>query len=295
MTGRPRILLVDDSRTYVKTVIDEFERHGVGVTGCSKPAEVLGWYTRSRFDYDLILVDLDLGDWGDGSRLTAMHLLPHLRTYAPEAKVIVITEAKQFFAQAIRCLELGALAVVPKVTAEDELYGLVSVYGRLGDPFSSREELIGVLWDGLGDDRRGRRLEMLVMNLFESMPTFRVIGNNLRSAAGSVDVLVENNSPHKFWSGLSLHMAIECKNHRRAPDPQDFHQLKAAVGGRRQCNTGILVSTSPFTAGFRQLQNEAQQVDDLNLFGLDSDHLAHLVETPYGERETCLREILERQ
>ena len=224
-----------------------------------------------------------------------MQLLPHLMTYASRSKVVVITETKQYFAEALRCLELGALTVVPKVTQRDELYGLVSVFSRLGDPSSSREELIGVLWDGLDDDRGGRRLEMLVINLFESMPTFRVISNNVDSGAGNVDVLVENNSQHNFWNGLSLHVAVECKNHARSPEPQDFNQLRAVVKSRQACNTGILVSMSPFTSGFRRLQSEAQGTDDLHIFGLGAEHLERLVDTPYDEREGRLREIFEPQ
>ena len=299
MSRRPRVLLIDDSESYVKTVVGAFEREGFDVTGCSEPAEVLGWRARHKFAYDLILLDLELGWHTDGSPLNAMRLLPHLKTYAPSSKVVVITVTKASVKEAVRCIELGALAVFPKETKSEELCGLAKVYGRLGDPLNTRQELIELLWEGLeqdGGDPSGQRLEMLMINLFESMPTFRVIENNLKTTAGSVDILVENTNRHEFWQGLSsLHLAIECKNRTRSPEPQDFSQLKEVVKSRAHCQVGLVVSMSPFTPAFRQRQGEAHQVDGIHIFGLSAEHLGRLVETPYYEREASLRKVLEPQ
>lgn len=295
MSGHPRVLLIDDSPTYVSAVVKAFERKGLRIEGCTQPAEVLGWRARSRFDYDLILLDLELGQRADGSMLNALQLLPHLKTYAPSSKVVVITRTSVSVEAAVRCIELGALAVFPKLMEHEELCGLAEVYGRLGDPLSTRQELIELLWEGLGQDPTGQRLEMLMTNLFESMPTFRAIENNLKTSAGSVDVLVENTNKHDFWQGLSLHMVIECKNHSRPPEPTDFNQLKEVVKSRQHCRVGILVSMSSFTSSFSQLQAAAHQVDDLHIFGLGADHLGRLVETPYDEREEYLREVLQTQ
>lgn len=299
MSLRPRLLIIDDSSAYVASVVRALEAEGFDVTGCSQPADVIGWRSRHKFDYDLILLDLELGLHPDGSALNAMRLLPHLKTYAPSSKVVVITVTSVTVEAAVRCIELGALAVFPKKMENDELCGLANVYWRLGDPLETRQELIEVLWEGLeaeGDDVNGQRLEMLVMNLFESMPTFRVIENNLTTNAGSVDVLVENRNEHEFWGELSsLHLAVECKNKKRPPEPRDFNQLVEVVKSRLLCGTGILVSMSPFTEAFRRRQGEARQVDGVHIFGLGADHLKRLVETPYDERETCLREVLETQ
>jgi hypothetical protein len=244
-------------------------------------------------------LDLELGELPDGSYLNAMQLLPHLKTYAPASKVVVITVTSVSVAEAVRCIELGALAVFPKQTESIELCGLAKVYGSLGDPLKTRQELIEVLWEGLtqeGDDVSGQRLEMLVMNLFESMPTFQVLENNLKTNAGSVDVLVENRNRHEFWQGLlSLHLAIECKDKKKPPDPRDFGQLREVVKNRKQCQAGIFVSMSPFTQTFRQLQGEAHQVDGIHIFGLGADHLERLVEISYDEREKYLRKVLELQ
>lgn len=299
MSRQPRVLVIDDSETYVQAVVKAFQRRGFSVTGCNQPASVLGWRARNKFDYDLILLDLRLGELPDGSPLNAMQLLPHLKTYAPASKVVVITVTSVSVKEALRCIELGALAVFPKETDFDELCGLARVYESLGDPLKTREELIEVLWQGLdgeGVDVNGQRLEMLAINLFESMPTFRVIQNNLETPAGNVDVLVENLNKHEFWQGLSsLHLAIECKNRARSPEPQHFNQLKAVVKSRPHCKVGILVSTTPFTQKFLQQRGEAHQTDGVHIFGLGPEHLKRLVETPYDEREEYLRQVLEPQ
>lgn len=295
MNPRPRILIIDDSPTYVDKVVETFEERGFEITGCKRPAEVLGWRARQKFDFDLILLDLELGKRPDGSLLSAQQLLLHLKTYAPSSKVVVITVTRFSVEAAVKCIELGALAVFPKQVEIGELCGLAEVYGYLGDPLNTRQELIDLLWEGLAKDPTGQRLEMLMTNLFESMPTFRVIETNLTTSAGSIDVLVENLNEHDFWKGLSLHVAIECKNHSKPPEPRDFNQLKEIVRSRRRCKTGILVSMSNFTSAFQRRQAEAHQVDDVDIFGLGTDHLEDLVKTSYDKREEYLREVLERQ
>ncbi len=295
----PRVLVIDDDSGYVGAVVRAMQDRGFEVTGCDEPAEVLGWRAPSRFDYDLILLDLRLGVQPDGSALNAMRLLPHLKTYAPSSKVVVITVTSASVKESLRCIELGALAVFPKEMEFDELCGLAEVYESLGDPRQTREELIDVLWQGLeaeGGDANGQLLEMLAINLFDSIPTFRVIANNLDTPAGNIDVLVENRNEHEFWKGLSsLHIALECKNRVGSPEPQHFNQLRAVVKGRAHCEAGILVSTSPFTASFTRWRGEAHQVDGVHLFAVGPTELKRLVEKPYFEREKYLRGIFERQ
>lgn len=300
MSRRPlRVLVIDDDARYVKSLVAAFEKRGIRVTGCSRPAEVLGWRTRSKFEYDLVLLDMRLGEQPDGNHLNAYDLLPHLKTYAPRAKVLITTVADLGVQEILRCIELGAEAVFPKGAELNELCVLAEVHQRLGDPRRTRQELIEVLWESLDANPRdssGQRLEMLVMNLFESMPTFRVVNNNVTTSAGSIDILVENKNRHQFWNDLkSTYLAIECKDRKRPTEPQHFNQLKEVVQSRRSCSVGVLVSMSPLPDSFRHRQNEARENDGIHIFGLGSDHLQRLVETAYDEREQYLRSELELQ
>lgn len=298
MNGLPRVLLIDDSAAAIKTIVKVFEREGFDITACGEPAEVLGWYSPEKFDYDLILLDFQLSTEPDGFPVNAIDVLPHLKTYAPGAKVAVVTVVDHTVEAAVKCIQLGAMAIFPKTSAK-ELSGLARVYAHLGDPLNTRQELVEVLWGDLGSgagDRNGQRLEMLVINLFESMPTFRVIANNLKTTTGSIDVLVENQNKHDFWQGLgSLQLAIECKNHARPLEPQDFNQLAAVVRSRPDCQAGILVSMSPFPRSFRQHQGEVHQTEGIRIFGVEAKHLERLVEKSYDEREQYLRAVLEIQ
>jgi len=295
----PHVLVIDDDERYVARLVLAFEKKGFRVTGCSQPAEVLGWRTRAKFEYDLVLLDMRLGILSDGNYLNAFDLLPHLKTYAPSSKVVITTIADLGVEDILRCIALGAEAVFPKGAELDELCVLAEVHQRLGDPAETREELIEVLWESVevkGNDVSGQHLEMLVMNLFGSMPTFRVVDNNVTTSAGSVDILVENKNQHQFWDGLgSPYLAIECKNRKRGPEPQHFSQLKEVVKSRLSCKVGILVSMSAFPDSFRHRQSEVRETDGIHIFGLEAKHLKKLVETPYDEREAYLRGVLELQ
>jgi ActR/RegA family two-component response regulator len=293
-----QILVIDDDARYVRRLVQAFERKGMRGVGCDNPVEVLGWRSREKFDYDLIMLDMRLGEKPDGAPLNALEVLPHLKTYAPSAKVLIVTIADLGVGEILRCIELGAEGVFPKGAEFDELCVLAEVHQRLGDPRETRQELIEVLWESVNSpdgDPNGQRLEMLVMNLFESMPTFRVVDNNVSTRAGTMDVLVENKNQHQFWEELgSLYLAIECKNHRRPPEPQHFNQLKEVVRSRLSCNVGILFSMSSFTESFRQRQGEAEG-DGVHIFGIAADDLGRLIETRFDEREEYLRGVLERQ
>ncbi len=276
-----------------------FKVNGVSATGCSDPASLLRWRARQRFAYDLILLDMRLGRGADGTALNALKVLPHLMTYAPSSKVVVFSQEDMTVDDALKCIERGALTVVPKGSEVGELCRVVEVYQRLGDQRQTREALISVLWEDVRDqsDRSGQRLEMLVMNLFDSMPTFRVIDNNVRIASiGSVDVLVENQNRHRFWDELdSYHLAVECKDHARALEPTDLNQFKAVVRGCRLAKVGILVSMGPFPEGFAHHPTGVLAQNDAHIFGLGRAHLERLVEAPYDGREEYLRSALEAQ
>lgn len=295
----PHVLIIDDDEPYVDRLVGAFEKRGMQVTPCSNPAEVLGWRTRTRFQFDLVLLDMRLGEQADGTSLNAYDLLPHLKTYGPSSKVMIITIADLAVEEILRCIELGAEAVFPKGAQVNELCMLAEVHHHLGDPRRTRQELIEALWEGLEaelPDPDGQRLEMLVLNLFESMPTFRVVANNLKNSAGSMDVLVENKNKHQFWNELnSLYLAIECKNSKRPPEPQHFNQLKDVVKSRHACNAGILVSMKPLTDPLRHRQSEVRQSEGVHIFSLTGDHLRTLVDTPYDDREEYLRGVLELQ
>lgn len=300
MSSQPNVLVIDDSNSFVDALVREFDLNGVSATGCSDPAQVLTWRSRDRFAYDLVLLDMQLGEAAENTVLSALNVLPHIKTYAPSSAVIVFSDKHMTVEQALKCVQLGALTVMPKGTEAAELCRVAEIYQQLGNPQEARQELIEVLWqdmtDGGADERSGQRLEMLVMNLFESMPTFRVVDNNHDTGAGSTDVLVESLNKQRFWEQLSsLHLAIECKNQTRPPEPRDVNQLTEVVKWLRFSNVGIFVSMGGFSSSFRRRQDEVRRSDGVHIFGLDADDMQRLVEMPFDRREDYLRRTLESQ
>jgi len=294
------VLIVDDSDVFVEALVFAFEANKVRATGCSKPWEILSWSKRNEFDFDLILLDMQLGASPCGDELHAHKLLPHLMTYAPSSKVVVFSQHDVSVKDCLRCIALGALSVIPKsVKRIEELCLVAEVYQRIGDATEMQQELIELLWDDVTSSMKGReeRLEMLVINLFNSMPTFEVIGHNVKTKAGEIDVLVENNNRHSWWEKLlSLHLVIECKHLKKPPQPDVFNQLKAVVETQGDYSkAGIVVSMSGFTGTFRNRQNDVRCIDGIHLLGLGREHLDRLVRLRFDKREAYLRSVLQQQ
>src|SRR6185369_10632110 len=227
-------------------------------------------------------------------------VLPHLKTYSPSAKVVVFSQKDINVAECVTCIRLGALGIIPKSVNPDDLVLIAQVYRQIGDKNESREELIRLLWQMVCDSKdqmKGQYLEMLMINLFNSMPTFKVIGQNILCNAGEIDVLVENTNKNDFWQRLdSLQMIVECKNQKDAAQVRILTQLKELVLARGQLSrAGILVSMNSVTRGFKQRRNEIRQSDQINIFFLEKTGLQKLVGLSYDKREEYLRDVFSKQ
>jgi ActR/RegA family two-component response regulator len=298
----PTILVVDDDEMFVDSLVAAFKARGVEVEGCKKPSEVLRWSKREDFAFDLILLDMRLGISKRGEALNAAKVLPHLKTYSPSAKVVVFSQKEVNVEECVTCIRLGALGIIPKSVNPDDLVLIAQVYRQIGDKNESREELIRLLWQMVRESKdqvKGQYLEMLMINLFNSMPTFKVIGQNLRDNVnvGEIDILVENTNKHDFWHKLdSLQIVIECKNQKDAAQVKILTQLKELVLARGQLSkAGILVSMNSVTRGFKQRRNEIRQSDHINIFFLERSGLQRLVGLPYDKREEYLRDVFSKQ
>jgi ActR/RegA family two-component response regulator len=297
-----RVLVVDDNETFVSSLVAALRANDILATGCSEPWEVLSWRKKEDLAFDLILLDMRLGLSPNGEVLNAMKLLPHLMTYAPSSKVVTFSQQDITVEECIRCVQLGALTVVPKSTDVNELSLVTQVYQDIGDQRQTREQLIQVLWEhvtGPKDPRSGQHLEMLVINLFDSMPTFRVVGHNLETNVGEIDVLVENVNESPFWRTLnSVQLVVECRNRGRSAAPADFDHLKELVKTRGAFSrTGILIAMAPVSSNFRRRQSEVRSADSegINIFRLDRGHLETLIATSFDERADYLQDAFERQ
>jgi CheY-like chemotaxis protein len=299
--AKQRILVVDDNLSFVEASVAALQDEGLTVQGCDKPEEILSWRSDSQFAFDLILLDMRLGTTDTGSVLNAAVLLPHLRTYAPKSRVVVFSQSDITVEECVRCIRLGALSVIPKGATAAELALVANVYDAIGNADISREQLIRVLWDDISTSRtggNGRRLEMLAINLFGSMPTFSVVGNNVQNAAfGEIDVLVQNVSTHPFWVTLnSLQIVLECKHRQTKPTPAEFDHLKSLVRSRGALSKiGIFVTTSSVTSNHSTRAATTRSVEDVYIYYIDSTHLQKLVELSPVEREPYIREVFSAQ
>jgi len=295
-----RVLVVDDSPPFVEATIAALKIRGIDATGCDAPEDVLRW-RQDRYSFDLVLLDMRLGETRRGGALNAAKLLPLFATYGPSAKVLVFSQEDVTLEECMACIGLGAIGVLPKGADADALAAVAKSAVGLGDRLQALEQVIRLLWGEI-DDRvdvnlAGQALEMLIINLFNSMHGFTVLDSNIRTDAGEIDVLVRNDHSGPVWDILkSHHVVIECKNRKRKLDLQQFNQLAALVRTRGALGgVGIAVTTYEATSEFRKAAARHLADDGCWIFHLNRAHLEQLVGCPAAERDGLLETIFERQ
>jgi DNA-binding NtrC family response regulator len=131
------ILIVDDNETLVKSLVMNFKSADFDVSGCSNPVKILNQTNREEAKLDLILLDMYLGVI-NGEYLNAPGLIPHLRILHPFSKIVIYSSGDIDTKLCLRCLELGALAILPKTTVTTDLISIAKVYAEIGDPNKTR-------------------------------------------------------------------------------------------------------------------------------------------------------------
>ena len=297
-SGPLRVLVVDDDATWVETLVDLFEHESIKAEGVSDPAILFNWTTPERFaNFDMIFLDMRLGPSKSGATIAAADVLLHMMTYCPTAKAVVFTQEVITVEECVRCIQLGALGFVPKMLDIDHFVLVANVYRNLGDEDQALEERIRSLWLTLEKQvtlAKGRHLEMLITNIFHSIPGFKVVTSNSMILSGEIDLIVENLCDHEFWRTIdSFHIVVECKNQKSVAEKKVFNVLVQKVEGKAGCNVGILVSWAGVSKGFRDMQKA--QSGKVKIFALDQNDLHELIRRTPEAREHYLRGALERQ
>jgi len=294
----PSVLVIDDDENFVNSMVAVFKQRKVAAHGLSDIGEVFRAARNGTFaKYDITFIDMRLGKLNNKD-VTAADVLLQAKTYTPNAKIIVFTQKGISVEECVRCIQWGALGIFPK-TSEPEHFDLVArVYPHVGNPTEVRETLICEVWKELsltGKGEGGRLLEMLMINLFNSIVGFSVIENNVEHAAGELDVVIANSCEHEFWKSLnSHHLIVECKSGTDRSEKEVFNILSEKVRKKRLCKVGIVVSLAGATKGFRTLQSTSYE-DDVLIFAMHQQELSELVRLKFSERERYLRNIFEKQ
>ena len=243
----------------------------------------------------------DCAESADGGAINAAKLMPHFRSFAPAAKVVVFSQGQITIAECVTCMRLGAIGVVPKGASAMELADVAHVHAELGDQDETREQVIRLLWAGIDDkhdaNQAGRNLEMLVINLFNSSSAFSVLNNNITTDAGEIDVLVKSERETGVFAALrSRHIVVECKNREDNLDLKAFNQLTALVRTRgRWGNVGIAIATSQVTVPFAAAAARSRGADECQIFYIDRAGLEQLVDAQHEARDEVLESLLEAQ
>jgi len=294
---------VDDNSTFVDSVKQALSMEGFDVEGCSTPADLRAWCKRPDFDFELILLDMHLGVSESGEILNAPKMLIPLRTFVPHCRVLIFSQADIDPKENYRCSQLGALAVIPKALDITDLVWLVREFARTGetDPVAAQQRVIEVLWSSLSTSdktSKGPYLEMLTVNLFNATQGFRVIGQNMLTNAGEIDVLIQNENVDLFWQALkSLQLIVECKNWGKAVDVNVVNDLADLVEtrGAEFSRAGILVTMSKVTSTFRVRRQELIKTRAVYVFVVNAKDIEKLVHLSAAAREEYLRSTFSGQ
>jgi CheY-like chemotaxis protein len=272
-----QILVVDDEESFVRTTVQLLKRAGLAAIGCTSPDEFTRRARSGEFrNVSLMLFDMKLGEREDLSPITAVDLMPVARTYTPSAKILIFTHGDISVEDCIRCVQLGALGLIPKFKEPEQLLIAARVYGDLGDPHRAREETIRELrlrLDDKDEANKGQLFEMLVANILSSVDGMTLVGNNLNKPVGEI--------------------IVECKNRKEPPETSDFSVFMAKVQAKNGCRVGIMVSWLRASSGFRILQQT--HPPDAKMLTLHREELDELIEASWAERTNLLTAIFQRQ
>lgn len=292
------IVVLDDSVPFQEALTSHLVQIGLRARGFSEVDDFARALRAGKLvDADLMFVDMRLGVSKDGFHLTALDAILFARTYAPLAKIVIFTQLGASLDEYIRCVELGALGVIPKSNNLADFDLAAQIYPHIGNADRALDAVIQTIWSRLKHApkaEKGGLLEMLVANLFRSMPGFEVVSNNRQTVHGELDLVVAITSEHRVWRELgSYHLVVECKHRSDPSETSDFATLIGKVRGKGKCEAGLMIAWNGVSGGFKNLQASDREAG--RIFTLERADLEAMVIRAPVDRETYLRSAIEQQ
>lgn len=234
-----KVLLVDDHPLILSALKAMIERlcPGVHVNAMSSADEARACL-RTESDHDLVLLDLQLGEF-DG-----FEILTELRQEYPSLPVVVVSASDQAI-DVIRAIDLGAMGFLPKRMSTDALADALKLV-IAGGIFVPTMSLVGVPQS----DESAKKLRFKASPLptvhepapYQSMPSFEDMGITPRQA--DVLQLLLQGKPNKEIA-RQLNLSVETvKDHvqavLRALGVGSRTQAVLAVAQMTQARRGVL-------------------------------------------------------
>lgn len=294
-----RIVVVDDDQEFLESIVDGLREVGFAA---EEFASVVDFARAARsgelHGVGLMLFDMNLELRGGGGVMKAPDAILIAKTYVPQAYILVFTSPKIALDDAIECVNLGALGLVPKPMGREDLLKVAKVYAKVGNAEHASEAVLKELWRELlsaNRESKGQLFEMFVANLLSSVNGLSMIANNWNSDTGEADLIFRNDIKDKFWKNLgSLFLIVECKNRIDPSQVKDFHVLKAKVNSKWSCNVGIIISWVDVSSGYKTLQQKYNQDKEI-MFLLNRRDLQELVSMRRVERQAYLTRLFSHQ
>jgi DNA-binding response OmpR family regulator len=292
---RIRILVVDDDPEFATGLQDLLERNHFSAASETDASKVRERCIKEN--YDIFLIDVHMGTYH------GLDVLIDIMSHNLHSKVIMMSGSGRDTEEVLKCFRLGAAEYLTKPTDPGLWLQRILITHKRSSARNIRDGLIEGIWfdlqaldkkkknlSQLETKIKGRRLEQLFKNIFESIVGFGAVSTNVRSPAQEIDIEFENNKDG-MWRDFGGIILAECKcwaSHIKA-EPKDLDAFSAKLSRHATAKLGFFISWSGFTQGFERVR-WASKSQGRCVVAVQRSEIERLID-PTG-RESVLRELV---
>jgi DNA-binding response OmpR family regulator len=292
-----KILVVDDDAEFARGLQRLLERNKFSASSETEPTKVKDRVLREQFD--IFLVDVHMEAYN------GLDVLVDIISNNIRAKVIMMSGSGSDTEVVLKCFRLGASDYLTKPPVPALWLQRVLITHKRSSARNIRDNLIEGIWFDLQafEKKRslspleaivkGRRLEQLFKNIFESIPGFKDIASNVRSPAQEVDIEFENEKDG-MWRDFGGIILAECKcwvSHTKA-QPEDLDAFAGKLQRHATAKLGFFISWSGFTQGFERVRWAGKSHGRSVVVAVDRGDIERLIDAT--ARENALNDLVRR-
>jgi DNA-binding response OmpR family regulator len=289
-----KILVVDDDLEFARGLQKLLERNHFAAASETDATKVRDLLLKEAFD--IYLIDVHMGAYN------GLDVLIDIMSQSIDTKVIMMSGSGGDTEEVLKCFRLGAREYLTKPIVPGLWLQRIIITHKRPLTRNIRDSLVEGIWfdlqafekkkslSKLDATVKGRRLEQLFKNIFESIPGFKGVTCNVRSPAQEIDIEFENEK-EGMWRDFGGIILAECKcwaSHTKA-QPEDLDAFAAKLQRHATAKLGFFISWSGYTQGFERMR-WASKSHGPCVVAIERSDIEQLVDPTV--RETALRDLV---